>query len=92
MLNINTAAKFSLTPYFNNTTWHNNNSRGRKSKSKLATTYPHQMATVSQDHHDPLVQLFHQARGSRQVGRDVTKGNSRVGRDLLGASLGRLLR
>mmetsp|Transcript_106 Transcript_106/g.253 ORF Transcript_106/g.253 Transcript_106/m.253 type:complete len:240 (+) Transcript_106:1022-1741(+) len=47
---------------------------------------PHQMPSVSQDNHDSLIQFFHQTRGSRQIGRNVTKGNSRVGRDLLGRS------
>jgi hypothetical protein len=46
-------------------------------------TYPHEMATVSQDNHDPLVQFFYQTRRSGQIGRNVTKGNSRVCRDLL---------
>lgn len=44
------------------------------------------MPTISQDNHDSLIQFFHQTRGSRQIGRNVSKGNSRVGRDLLGRS------
>lgn len=49
----------------------------------LRLTYPHQMPTISQDNHDSRVQFFHQARRSWQICRDVSIGNSRVGRDLL---------
>ena len=40
------------------------------------------MASVSEDHHDPLIQFFHQAGRSGQVGRNVAEGNPRFGSNL----------